>query len=178
MYFTFACPHCNKKLKVRQEAAGRKASCPYCKTSVVVPKPPEEADDGLAAFRGIGESQPTDTAAPGAPRKPAEKEPKHKPSGSGWADRTDVSIVQSAMLGAAFAAGFLLLMLPFINMYLGELFFKRGGVPFVLVFLLGWSAAILILKWRKLKRQKASMLFDQVPRSRRYVFHVCLPPLQ
>ncbi|NQT12966.1 MAG: MotA/TolQ/ExbB proton channel family protein [Planctomycetes bacterium] len=177
MYFTFACPHCKKKLKVRQEAAGRKASCPYCKTSVVVPTPPEEAeaDDGLAAFRGIGDSQQSDkipdTArrqapeqAPGqAPEQAPSHAPKHKSSGSGWADRTDVSVLRSCMLGSAIGAGFLLLMLPFINMYLGELFFKRGGVPFVLVFLMGWSASILILKSRKLKRQKASMLFDLLP---------------
>ena len=175
MYFTFACPHCNKKLKVRQEAAGRKASCPYCKTSVLVPTPPEEseADDGLAAFRGIGDTQQSDKTAATARRRTPEQAPeqapapapapKHKSSGSGWADRTDVNMLRSLMLGSAIAAGFLLLMLPFINMYFGELFFKRGPVPFALVFLMGWSASILFLKSRKLKRQKASMLFDLLP---------------
>lgn len=168
MYFTFPCPHCNKKLKVRQEAAGRKASCPYCKTSVVVPTPPEEpADDGLAAFQGIGDRQQTDKVA-AAPRQKApdqapEQAPKQKSGGGGWADRTDVNILRSCLLGSAIAAGFLLLMAPFYKMYLGQLFYDRGPVPFVLVFLLGWSVAILFLKSRKLKRQRASMLFDLLP---------------
>ena len=54
-------------------------------------------------------------------------------------------------------------MAPFVNLYLGELFFKRGWVPFAEVFLMGWSVAILLMKYRKLKRQRASMLFDLLP---------------
>ena len=41
MYFTFDCPECQKQLKVPSDAAGRKARCPYCKHSLVVPESPE-----------------------------------------------------------------------------------------------------------------------------------------
>ncbi|MFH1268222.1 MAG: hypothetical protein ABIK89_21085 [Planctomycetota bacterium] len=129
-----------------------------------MPSPPSEsgAADDLSAFKGIGDSQQTEKVAGKAHRKEQPAPAKHKSAGS-LADRTDVSIVRSCLLGTAAAATFLLLMAPFANFYLGELFFKRGWVPFVLVFLMSWSAAILVLKSRKLKRQKASMLFDLLP---------------
>ena len=61
MYFTFPCPSCGKKLKVQDTAAGRKAGCPYCRTSLVVPSPPAEpeAEDPLAALKGIGQEGTT-----------------------------------------------------------------------------------------------------------------------
>jgi hypothetical protein len=43
------------------------------------------------------------------------------------------------------------------------LFWDRGWVPFVLTLLLCWSIAILVLKWRKLVRQRESMLLDVLP---------------
>lgn len=47
--------------------------------------------------------------------------------------------------------------------YLIAVFACRGWVPFVLVFLTNWSFAILYLKYRKIARQKASMLLDVLP---------------
>ncbi len=46
MYFKLKCPHCEKSLKVREEQAGRKCRCPYCKAMVVVPAP-SSVDLGL-----------------------------------------------------------------------------------------------------------------------------------
>ena len=170
MYFTFACPSCSKKLKVREEVAGRKARCPYCKASVTVPSAPAESEsaaavaDGFEAFKGIGESQQTDKLTTvRAPRKGPPKAVKRKPSTSGRSDRTDVSVPQSCVMGLILSVVFIVAMLPLMNFYLGELFLKRGWVPFVLVFFMSWSVAILVLKGRKLKRQKASMLFDLLP---------------
>lgn len=37
MYFKFKCPQCGQSLKVRQELAGQKRNCPYCKASVRIP---------------------------------------------------------------------------------------------------------------------------------------------
>ena len=60
MYFTFPCPNCEKKLKVQEESVGRKAGCPYCKSSIVVPPPPSEAEEtpkeevSTKDFEGIG----------------------------------------------------------------------------------------------------------------------------
>jgi len=39
MYFKLNCPHCSKSLKVREEQAGKKCRCPYCKTPFVLPGP-------------------------------------------------------------------------------------------------------------------------------------------
>jgi len=164
MYFTFACPRCEKKLRVAETAAGRKAACPFCRASFVVPAPPVEQDDPMAALREIGETggeSLADRVARGKRRRRERAEPPRPRSG--WAERTDVSILRSVLLGSALAAAFLALVFPVRNLYLGELFFHRGWVPFALVFLMGWSAAILFLKWRKLKRQRASMLFDLLP---------------
>jgi len=164
MYFTFPCGHCGKKLKVREDAAGRKAACPYCKTSLVVPSPPEsEVPDDLEAFKGIGEPSATGVSPATARRRPKDGGAERAAAGGGWSERTDVSMLTSGLYGLACAAGFCLLMLPFIHFYIGELFLDRGWVPFVLIFFFWWSMAILYLKSRKLKRQKASMLFDLLP---------------
>jgi MotA/TolQ/ExbB proton channel family len=39
MYFKINCPNCSKSLKVREEQAGKKCRCPYCKTAFVLPVP-------------------------------------------------------------------------------------------------------------------------------------------
>jgi len=163
MYFTFECPHCRKKLKVQEEAAGKKAGCPYCKHSLVVPQAPPEQPEGTAAFEGIGDRAKTPAPGRTEPVSKRQGERKRKSTGSGWADRTDVGILQSGLIALAFTAVALAMLFPLANFYVGELFLKRGWVPFVLLFFLGWSIGILALKWRKLKRQRASMLFDLLP---------------
>jgi biopolymer transport protein ExbB/TolQ len=178
MYFTFKCPHCQKKLKVQEELAGRKAGCPYCKRSMVVPSslaapgsgigdkgktavsdrpaPSKDSSDPFDAFDAFDTFDALESSAPFEP-------PQRTSSGGSWSDRTDVSMPTSGLIGAGLAVVFMLVMLPFKNFYLGELFWARGWVPFVLVFFLGWSVAILFLKSKKIKRQKESMLFDLLP---------------
>ncbi len=63
MYFQFNCPECGQKLKVRQELAGQKRNCPYCKKSVHIPHVQEEPDElpsldspSLPDFGGGGSS--------------------------------------------------------------------------------------------------------------------------
>ena len=173
MYFTFQCDKCGKKLKVKEDAAGRKAACPYCKTSLVVPSPSAEPesplDDPTKAFEGIGNTQATSRTASSKPKgKPKEQETRKETSssgGGGWSERTDVSMIRSLLYGLAMSAGFMLLVLPLYlaGFYFGDLFYDRGGVPYALVLFLGWSIAILILKRQKVKRQRASMLFDLLP---------------
>lgn len=205
MYFTFSCPNCDKRLKVRDEAAGRKAACPYCKASVLVPSPPKApgAEEGLDAFKGIGDTHESSRLGAPAGRKPPPKPPKEAASGSRQADRTDVSMLKTGLIGLAISVGFYaalflcwgawLLVFPPNKpvsvdapagesasaeasaeepsveervppkFYPGELFVKRGWVPPVEMFLMCWSVAILFFKGQKLKRQRASMLFDLLP---------------
>jgi len=86
-----------------------------------------------------------------------------KHASSGWADGTEVSLSKSGLIAIGASVVFIVLMFPLKDYYLGELFLKRGWVPFALVFLMSWSATILILKYFKLAKQKDSMLFDTLP---------------
>jgi biopolymer transport protein ExbB/TolQ len=54
---------------------------------------------------------------------------------------------------------------PVRGSYLGELFWDRGWVPYVLVLLISWSLAILALKLRKVRQQRRAMLLDVLPES-------------
>jgi hypothetical protein len=100
-----------------------------------------------------------------ATSKKKPQQPRLKASTGGWSERTDVNILTSGGIGLGLAAGFILLMIPLkmAGFFLGVLFLERGWVPFALTFLFGWSVAILLLKWKKIKRQKDSMLLDLLP---------------
>jgi hypothetical protein len=58
MPIKFACPECNKPLKVPEEYAGRRLKCPACANPVVIPKPADpwdfDAPDTGAAYAGAG----------------------------------------------------------------------------------------------------------------------------
>lgn len=166
MYFTFDCPECHKHLKVPSDAAGRKARCPYCKHSFTVPEGPEPEvpAEESQAFPGIDTRSVADRVNRTPQKKrPAESRPKASSGGS--SDRTDVNLLLSGAIGLGLAVGFLVLMIPLkmAGIFIGELFLERGWVPFAEVFLFAWSVVILFLKWKKIKRQKDSMLFDLLP---------------
>ena len=78
-------------------------------------------------------------------------------------DSTNVAMLPSMGIGLGIAVGFYILLIPFAQFYVGDLFLRRGWVPFVEVALMGWSVAILVLKVRKLQRQKHAMLLDVLP---------------
>lgn len=194
MYFQFSCQHCGKGLRVPEENIGRRVRCPYCKNSMTVPAPPEEPTPQPPAVsasqpgRTRDEQQPRKTpqATAGQSSQPlpfdatvSGRPPATSPGRSTGARRgrtrarakthrfegTDVHPLESVLYGFAVSVVFLVALFPFRDWYLGELFYKRGWVPFALVFLMSWSAAILFLKWRKLKTQKETMLFDLLPTS-------------
>ncbi len=67
MYFKFPCTNCGKNLKVREENVGRKARCPYCHTSVVVPEPPQQPESSgldLASLDLSAAESPTTGPSP------------------------------------------------------------------------------------------------------------------
>jgi biopolymer transport protein ExbB/TolQ len=72
-------------------------------------------------------------------------------------------LLLSGLLGLACSVVFFILMFPIRNFYLGSLFLGRGWVPFVLVFFMSWALVILVLKYRKLAKQRESMLLDLLP---------------
>ena len=73
----------------------------------------------------------------------------------------------AALVGLGFEFAFYLLVLPFKAFEATQLipayFYERGWVPFVLTYLAGWSCAILLFKYRKLKTQRAAMLYKLLP---------------
>ncbi len=80
---------------------------------------------------------------------------------------TSAPMALSALVGLGFEFAFYLLVLPFKAFEATQLipayFYERGWVPFVLTYLAGWSCAILLFKYRKLKTQRAAMLYKLLP---------------
>ncbi len=160
MYYTFACPSCGKSLKTREDSVGRKARCPYCRTSVTVPPSPA-AESGEET-----ESSVLDFARPGVgPR--AKSHPKSdQPTGAADSiDSTSVPMLWTAAGGLVLTIVFYLLLFPLPDMYFRQLFYERGWVTPTEAFLLFWSVTILGFKGRKLLQQRESMLLDVLPES-------------
>ncbi len=66
MYFNFACTNCGKTLKVREELAGRRAKCPYCRSAVTVPASNPAEDSPTIETESVGD--PAMAVAPAAAR--------------------------------------------------------------------------------------------------------------
>lgn len=203
MYFNFTCSNCGKTLKVREELAGRKAKCPYCRASVTVPEQsatesaaPETAESGPAG-PGLAAPSPSELATPGAavgkavgpagavpplpqitvgpkvgapalagrPRAASRLGGRKKRAADENDDGTNVSMLWTSLAGLGMTAAFYLVLAPLPAMYFRDLFYARGWVTLAESFLMFWSVAILLWKSVKLRRQRASMLFDLLPES-------------
>ena len=170
MYFKFKCPHCEKSLKVREELAGRKCACPYCKGSVRIPQSvvteSTEAEGKGAGFPGIDVSAAPKgrVAKPTTKDKPQAPTPEKTASTAGdWTDSSNVSLVRSGLMGAGATVAFLFVIFvcDLLKLRFAGLFW--GPVQALTLALFFWSLAILVLKWKKLKRQRESMLLDALP---------------
>lgn len=168
MYFQFACTHCGKSLRAREEHIGRKVVCPYCRTQVEIEpqeSKPAQGDSPTGALKDLK----TSVSKP-ASRKPQGTTSTSQPSSgeTKWVDGTNVSMIKSCLFGLVGTTVFFTAIFPFYlaDTYLGKLFIKTDAsfwVPVATTFLLAWATAILVLKSRKLKRQRQSMLFDLLP---------------
>ena len=76
---------------------------------------------------------------------------------------TKVSGLFSLGIGLILTVCFYLMILPFRDVYFGQLFYERGFVQYVLMLLTFWAIAILFLKGRKIKIQKEAMHFNLLP---------------
>jgi biopolymer transport protein ExbB/TolQ len=171
MYFNLPCSSCKKTLRVREELSGRKAACPYCKATFVVPEPQTESSSEvpseLAGIKNIKSGgQRTPVKKPSSSRK--KKAAHSRESG------TDVGLVGSGIIGFGAGAVMLLVLFGFSVsnipgvVDIGLLFWPGGMFPWVqmaLCFMLSWALSILFLKSRKLAEQKTSLLFDLLPTS-------------
>src|ERR1700682_1392639 len=70
MALVFQCSTCGKKIKARDDSAGKKARCPYCQAMMFVPEPVSDAEEGPAKQETYAVHKP-----PPRPPKGEEREP-------------------------------------------------------------------------------------------------------
>jgi hypothetical protein len=173
MYFSIACPHCQKTLKVRDELIGSTARCPHCRGTITVQRPtaPEtEAASQVAA----GASQSGTGAA--ADQQPGESASPPVSQVLSVTANTNVNVGLFILFGIAATVVFYLVLWPFAGppekrTYLGRLFMGGEGatmatglwVPYAEVFLFFWAVGMLVSKYFKLRRQRRALLFDVLP---------------
>lgn len=172
MYFKFECTSCGKSLKVREENAGKKARCPYCDASITVPRLSLE-DVPVAKPRGSDDAPESEAFEPDYDAGPITVPITKKKFVEDQIDGTNVSLIRSAILGLGLTIIFFSALWPVAASEFGRKFVKLDPrtyeldpgwwVPVVLVYLTSWAVFMLWLKRRKLKSQKASMLFDVLP---------------
>jgi biopolymer transport protein ExbB/TolQ/DNA-directed RNA polymerase subunit RPC12/RpoP len=77
---------------------------------------------------------------------------------------TDVNMLLTLLIGfASTVIWYLAVAMPLGDAYFGQLFTGRGWVPYAETLLFFWGLAQLIAKWRLIRRQRDSMLFDLLP---------------
>jgi predicted RNA-binding Zn-ribbon protein involved in translation (DUF1610 family) len=65
------CTQCDRRLKVREELAGRRARCPECRALLEIPEPVLDAEELVASVESAEGTYAV--AAPEPPKEPAEK---------------------------------------------------------------------------------------------------------
>jgi biopolymer transport protein ExbB/TolQ len=77
---------------------------------------------------------------------------------------TNVSLALCAVLGAVLTAVLYSIVLTVLDgTYVDTLLAHRGWVQYAIMFLTCWGAAILLLKYRKVRRQRATLSLDLLP---------------
>lgn len=171
MYFTFQCRHCGKDLKARDENTGANVRCPYCHTVIKVPRAQPGAAGGGPPPLPAGKPPAPDQAKPPEPKSGAAKTPAIRPEPAQPKTdvqqdvfaNTNVSMLWTALIGLGLSVVFYLVVFPLRGRYVADVFVARGWVPYVEVFFMFWSVAILVLKSRKLVRQRETTLLDVLP---------------
>jgi len=167
MYFSIACPHCGKNLKVRDELIGNTARCPHCRGAITVQRPETPPPAAAGKAEGPGTGGAADAAKPQAAAKSQVLS---------VTANTNVNVALFIPISLAATTVFYLILWPFAGTpenrtYLGRLF--MGGesasmatgiwVPYTEVFLFFWAIGMLIAKLFKIRRQQRAMLFDVLP---------------
>ena len=163
----FNCTGCGQRLVCEDELAGQVVKCPQCAERLTIPEPEEPPPAQKAAAPAAktpaagakNRAGQSSSAAKGKrKRSPSQYKRRQK-----WSDNTNVSMIISGLIGTGMMLAYYLLLFPVRNFYFGQLFYRRGWVPSVLVLLMGWSVGFLILKVRKLSSQKNALLLDLLP---------------
>ncbi len=147
----FQCPHCQISMTAEDEHAGKIVSCPGCNSKFQIPS--------LAAIA----VKPTRVTSASLTQHAQGQR-------GGWNedDHANVNFFVSLAYGVMISVIFLVAMIPLLGPNpqepkLGDLFLKRGWVNYAEVFFFLWGMVILVMKWKKTKRQRRAMLLDVVP---------------
>ncbi|HUY91025.1 MAG TPA: hypothetical protein VMV10_19970, partial [Pirellulales bacterium] len=76
MAINVVCPGCDKTLKAPDEAAGKQARCPHCRTSIQVPSAPAEEDAGYTLLEPPPPRPSFIKVEPSPPRRDPAAEPR------------------------------------------------------------------------------------------------------
>ena len=69
----------------------------------------------------------------------------------------------TGLLGGLLSIAFYAALLPFDGSTISDMFTRRGPTPYAIVFLSAWSAAILAVKWLKLRFQRRALEHQVMP---------------
>ncbi len=126
---TVVCPHCGSRMRASTDHVGRRGKCSSCMKMIEI-RPSGDAP--------VAELHPT--AAPGRARRTTQA--------------TDVPVWLAGLIGAAVTVLFYLFVSAFLRQtYTGDLFLKRGPVPYAIMLVTFWGLAILAMKYRAVKMQ-------------------------
>jgi len=103
MAIKFTCPNCQKQLSVKDQLAGKKGNCPFCKKPLTVPKAADAAAPTAPPAvppRQVPLTQPAPRGHVPADTAPAPS-PEPTPAGAAWLSTILAGIL--FLLGAALA---------------------------------------------------------------------------
>lgn len=159
----FFCNHCQTPLKAEPGMAGQSTHCPTCNSKIEIPGISKDTKKGAKA-RMSGTVQGQRALASGSSR-------------GGWVetDPTNPPLMQSFLLGLGACAVWFLIIAPFIPAkgkpmaefnfmeLLSNLFYKHFLISAMNTLFFCWAMAILWLKLKKLKHQRAALMLDILP---------------
>lgn len=119
----FPCPHCQKSIRTSSRYAGMQGQCPHCSQMVTIQTPANV----------VPEIQPQ------AP-------PPNQAS-------TDANALLAGVIGGAATVLLYVVFWALRETYVGELFTRRGPIPFISTFVTMWGLTILVLKYLTVKRE-------------------------
>ena len=134
------CPECGKIFHVAAEQSEEAVRCPQCQSQI-----------GESHRYGEGRSRGRASAIGPNPSY-------RRPNG------TNVSLILSFILGAVLACGvFAVMWYEFEGTYVHAILTQRGWVPYAIILLACWAAALLVFKYRKIRRQRKALSLDLLP---------------
>lgn len=129
---TVVCPSCRNEMRASSDHIGKRGRCPSCKALVEIA--PSEAD--------------SDRRVTSATHRSAD-------AGRRSSDTTDVKSWLAGLIAIATTAVlYLAVFLPTRGMFLGQLFMDRGPIPYIITLFSCWGAALLILKYVAVRKQR------------------------